>query len=45
MSYFYINKKGIDIKNDKKGEIMRDRISALLQAKQEGSEVLMPGAL
>ena len=42
---FYINKKGINIGNDKKREIMRDRISMLLKAKQRGSEVLMSGAL
>ena len=41
---FYINKRGINIENDKKGKIMRYRISVLLQAKQKGSEVLMPGA-
>ena len=33
---FYINKKGINIESDKKREIMRYRISVLLQAEQKG---------
>ena len=42
---FFILIKRVLILKMIKREIMRDRISMLLKAKQRGSEVLMPGAL
>ena len=41
--YFYVNKKRFNIKNDEKENKLKIE-TVLLQAKQQGSEVLKPGA-